>query len=259
MPKILRSNAIKIDADDVFRIEVLPPLNIIGIGNDFEECNVEIEEEFIEQESAQELREKIISEANEQAQKIVSNAEALAEEIIEKAKSDAALIAQEAEIKAEREGFDSGFEQGLAEAEGIKEEAQTVLEQAYMERTEIIESIEQDIVELICNILEKLLPNIAKFNHKVILGLIKQGIEGTTITGKVVVHVSKSDYETVVQNKEEILALLATSANLDIVMNLSLDKSDCIIETPFGDIDCSLGEQFNSLKENLCYILESGG
>jgi flagellar biosynthesis/type III secretory pathway protein FliH len=43
------------------------------------------------------------------------------------------------------------------------------------------------------------------------------------------------------------------------VKDLSLNPTDCIIETPYGNIDCSLERQMQDLIENLYYIYEQNG
>jgi len=202
------------------------------------------------------------------AANLVKNAERQAEEIINNAHAEAenkqAKILQDAEAEARRvidEARDSGYKEGIdnatSEGDVIKAEARQVLDDAHAEHKKMQESLEPEIVEMIIGITEKLLGNITKVNPKTILNIVKQGFAAAAISGDVTVYVSADDYENVLENKDELLALTDGSVKLQITKDLSLSPMDCVIETPFGDIDCSLGQQFESLRANLTYILNN--
>jgi len=209
------------------------------------------------EQDAQKSAAKIIHHAERQAEEIISNAR-------QAASDEQAMILQNAEAEAARiisEARDMGYQNGLdtaaREGEAIKTEAQQVLDNAISERIAMQESLEPEIVEMIIGITEKLLGNITEVNPAIITNLIKQGFSAAAISGNVTVYVSADDYEHVLKNKDELLTLTDGSVKLQITKDLSLSPMDCVIETPFGDIDCSLGQQFESLRANLTYILNS--
>ena len=217
----------------------------------------EPEDPAIKEKDAQKQAAKIIRHAERQAEEILTNALADAEarqsEVLQNAETEAARITSE----AHESGYKSGMDAATSEGEAIKAEARQVLEDAEAERKKMQESLEPEIVNMIIGITEKLLGNFAEINPKIIINLIKQGFAAATISGNVTVYVSAGDYDLVLANKDELLALTDGSVKLEITKDLSLSPMDCVIETPFGDIDCSLGQQFESLKANLTYIMNN--
>ena len=161
-----------------------------------------------------------------------------------------------------QEGYQKGMEEAKAEGDAIKEEAQGVLDSAIREREETRQAVEPDAVNLIINIVDKLLGNSVKINPALVVTLIRQGFAGATLHGQVTIRVSENDYQETVAHRDEIVAAASGmaagggTAEIEIVRDLSLGPTDCIIDTPFGGIDVSLTPQFEALKEHLLFLLE---
>jgi flagellar assembly protein FliH len=149
------------------------------------------------------------------------------------------------------------MERAQADGDLIREEAQQTLNDAIAERAAMQEALEPEIIEMIIGITEKLLGNIVEVNPAIIVNLVKQGFAAAAISGDVKVNVSAEDYDAVSKSKNELLALTDGASKVTVVKDLSLSPMDCVIETEFGNIDCSLGQQFESLKANLTYILNN--
>jgi len=197
----------------------------------------------------------IVQQARYQAEQIVNDARRAAAteqaNLISQAEAEAARITREASDRAYQEGMEIATREGDA----IKAEATKVLEQANAEREAMQKALEPEMVQLLIDIMDKLVGDAVKMNPSIIVNLIKQGLSSSTITGDVIVYVSAQDYDETIAKKDELLAITDGSVKLDIVKDLSLNSSDCVIETPFGSIDASLGQQHEALRENLTYIL----
>lgn len=189
---------------------------------------------------------RVVKEANEQAERIVSDANAQCEK-----------LKQETADEAKKLGYEEGYASAVRECEGLKRDAEKIHNAAVEARDKMFKNIEPDAIDLIIRIVRKLLNDIAELNPQVIQNLIVQGLTDVTVTGNIIIHVSKQDYDHVIENKEIILSRLESGANVEIVRDPALNKSDCIIETPFGNIDCSLEQQFESLKQNLYFIFNN--
>jgi flagellar assembly protein FliH len=96
-----------------------------------------------------------------------------------------------------------------------------------------------------------------EINPGVVTALIRAGFAGATLStkGEITVRVSAQDYEEVAAHKDEIMALVGGAAELSILQDMSLAPTDCLIDTPYGRIDCSLKPQYKALRENLVYLL----
>ena len=207
--------------------------------------------------SAKNKAKEIVQNAELQAEKIINDALAKAQQHQTDAREKAALDSAKLFAESREKGHKDGMDAAKQEGEAIKNEARQVLEEATAERARLLDNLEPEVVDLIIEITEKLLGKIPELNPALIINLIKQGFAGTNISGSVTVYVSADDYDAVIENKEDLLALTDGSVKLEITKDLSLSPMDCVIETPFGDIDCSLGQQFEALSSNLNLILNS--
>ncbi|HOQ17606.1 MAG TPA: FliH/SctL family protein [Defluviitaleaceae bacterium] len=209
----------------------------------------------IDNTSAEIIVQNILEKARYDANKMIHEAEKAAAELLDKARQEAIALKKETEEEAWKEGYEKGLQQGILEGEKIKSQAKEELKKAYLEKERIINEIEPQMVQLIIDILEKLLANSIKTNPQYILYLIRKGFsqvkEGNE---KIIIRVSDQDYPLVIESKEELIEDLGINNDIEIIKDSSLSCSDCIIETDFGNIDCSLGVQFEGLKEELLSI-----
>ena len=253
--RVLKVGTIEVDNENKVFINGVPPVD--------EAFDDSPSEEDVQAKKAMDLKKieskakKIVARAEEQAEQILAEARVGAnkerDSIISQAKTEAAALLVESKEKGYKDGMDSATQEG----EAIKAEATKVLNEARATRQEMLDNLEPEVVQIILDVIEKLLVTSVNINPAVIVNLIKQGLESSTITGDVKIYVSAQDYESAMEQKDDILALTDGSVKLEIVKDLSLNPADCVIETPFGSIDSSLGQQYEALRENLIYILSN--
>jgi len=252
--RVLKAGAVKLDTENKIIIDTAyqHPLQHLSDGQDDDE-SVARKKEI----QAQSMAIKIIQQAERQAEDILSNARISA--VQEQAAIRKSAESEATRIKADAQelGYKTGMDAATSEGNGIKAEANSILETAKAERAALEESLEPDMVGLILGIMEKLVGDTIALNPAIIVNLIKQGLASTAITGNIVIYVSPQDLEHVQAHKDELLALTDGSVNVEIVKDLSLNPHDCIIHTPFGDIDCSLDQQYEALRANITYILNN--
>jgi len=254
LSKILKSFAVAFDENAV-------NLDIPDIADFY------IEEDITEEEPLPEMTEE---EALTAAEQIIADAEEKAEQIINAAKTEGETAAVEFKRIAEAEMGElrervtaEAYEEGYAKAKEaetiILEEAENIKKQAYTEKDAALKNAEPEIVGLIADIVKKLLNGAFAVQPELISVLVKQGLSSVNTAGDITVHVSESDYAPVTADKDELLAIAGAGAGarIEIIKDLSLNPSDCIIETKFGNIDCSLGRQYESLKESLYFICKN--
>ena len=248
--KVIRRSAVNFDAEN----KVIIDTDHILTPKPDEAYEVEPEDK---EQQARNSAARIIKQAEQQAERILSEARRAASDdrdtIISAANAEADRITAEARAR----GYDEGISSATSEGNKIKAEARKVLQDANAERKAMEENLEPEMVSLIIRITEKIISDTVSISPAVIINLIKQGLESASLTGDVVIYASPQDYEIVTERKNELLALADGSVRMEIKKDLSLNPMDCIIETPFGDIDCSLGQQLEAIKANLTYILNN--
>ncbi len=262
MSKILKANCIKVDSDNKIEINIpafSPKAHDSKVPAAISFDEFAVTDELVEFDSDEEeyTSEEIMENAEAQAQEIIENAKKQAQEIIENAKNQ--IEAEKAEIyeDARAQGYEAGLLAAEKETQDLKDEAKKVLEQAVIEKEEIIDGIEGEMVDIISLIVQKLTSKGLIINNQIILNLIKQGLAQTNLKGELFIRVSEKDYDAVFENRDDFMKLADGSTSIEITKDFSLDLGDCVIETPFGNIDCSLSRQFEGLKQSLYYILEN--
>ncbi|MCL2398202.1 MAG: FliH/SctL family protein [Defluviitaleaceae bacterium] len=260
MPRVLKAATVYVDQENKVQIKnavIKPKLPEV-----IEEMLPEVSD-VAPEEQAQD----IVQQAHDDAAFILGQAEKEYEELITKGQKEVENLIVEAQSRMEEEGrrireeckiegYQEGIDSALEEATAIRTEAKTLLADTVKTCDQTRLDIEPDVVNLIINIVEKLLANAVNINPSVVVALIRAGFDSTTLSGQVVVRVSDNDYVSVMEYKEELTAVAKGAANVEIVRDVSLKSTECIIDTPYGGIDVSLTPQFESLRENLIYLLE---
>ncbi len=253
MSRIYKRNDIKVDSDSkvVIKHKDLPD-NVFVVDDVAEDIGMDHEESM-------KMFEEIINDAQEQANEIIQAAEEVAERIIREAeeKQDD-FISEYKEI-----GYAGGYEKGLEEGNLIgqqsydekKDELEKVINEAIEERHNILAAVEGEVIDLVLDIVKNITYGAFKLNPELLTVLVRRGISNATIQHKVSIKVSSDDYDNVVKNVDEFKKLIDSSKEIEILKDFSLLKNDCLLETEFGNIDCGLDEQLNSLKESLYIIL----
>lgn len=258
--RILRPGMYTIDQENkvVVDIVVPPPEAIIpGTGDEAADDNMAPGGSEHHKVTAEEQSKYLVSQAKAQGEQIVQDA-------IVEASAKRADILHKAGIEAEKlyenakaQGYKDGMDSCQAEGNAIRAEANALKEQAIADRKHAEDTLEPEIFDIIMGVVDKLIGTSVAINPAIVVNLIKQGLASATITGDVIVYVSPQDLEHVQAHKDELLALTDGSVKLEVVKDLSLNPTDCVIETPFGSIDSSLGQQYEQLRADLTYIFNN--
>ncbi|MCL2235348.1 MAG: FliH/SctL family protein [Defluviitaleaceae bacterium] len=263
--KIIKSHAVTVDtenqqsignsSDEVLAAAVTSAESVVDISV-VEESPVLPD---VDLEQTRERAQDIINNANRNASEILAAARADADRMIEDETAKLALererTIEEAREIGRTEGHAQGYADGQAKAQGIVDDAEALRLQTEQEREDALARFEGEIVKLISDVLDKIGDGKINANPDLILSLIRQGLGQSNFTGDVTLRVSAEDYDHVIANKADILTQIEGGANLEIIKDHSLGAADCLIETPFGVVDSSLGMQLEEVKRDLAQIL----
>ncbi len=195
------------------------------------------------------LYEYIVESANREAVRIVDEAKAIADSMISEAQRKAGDIAKESEKKGKEKGYDEGIKNAKAEYQSILDEAQCKKKEAYTEYNRILESIRDDMAQLVIKAVKRVVGEELKTGKEVILSMIRESISKCSNRDMLVIKVSPDDYDYVTENEHRIKALAEGAGELDIVSDPSLDSCSCIVETPCGYIDSGIKTRINKLEK----------
>ncbi len=220
-------------------------------------------------EEASKKGEAIVKEAKDKAEGIIDSAHAEYEKQLNNAYEKAKSIYEENKKRGYDEGYKLGKEEGYAEGyekgymEG-KEESEKLINEAleiknsYTSiRNNALREAEKDLIELVVSVYEKVLYDKVEDDEDYIVSLILNGIEELEIKEKLTIIVSEYDYEVVKKYEKAILSKASLIDSIDIRINSDMEKGDCILETSKGNIDVSLKNQLNEIKDLLYTILNN--
>lgn len=185
----------------------------------------------------------------EKAQKIIENAKIEAEEIISIAKKEAFDMKERVLEEAREKGYQDGMKESLAftaQKELEFQEKENLLQKNYEEQ---MERIEPEIAELLISLIGKISGVIMEDNKEIILYLIKSSMKNLGRCENFRIRVSKEDAPLVNENINILYDTNPDIARIEVFEEESFRKNQCIIETDFKMIDCSIDVQIKNLSE----------
>ncbi|WP_202708789.1 FliH/SctL family protein [Sporosalibacterium faouarense] len=215
--------------------------------------NIDAERNILEEKLAEANKryEEIIAEAQEKAKEIIDSAKSESESHIEEAYSKASNIVDE----ARKEGYEKGYNEGKTESDELIKEANQIKREYFTQRENLLNDLEDNIIELVINVCDKILGDLVEDNKEAILSIISKGIGSLNTREKMTIRVSEEDYDFVEMSKDRILAMANLVEDIEIKVDSSLEAGGCVIETSKGSVDSSLRTQFEEIKDLLQNLL----
>lgn len=192
-----------------------------------------------------------LEKAKAEAEEILAQARAKAEEILAQAQSEAETLCEQAKEEGRQEGYAEGNRNAQAEYEAMQEQLQAEDMRRQEEYEEKLKQLEPELVDVILDVVTKVTCVEAEAKKDIILHLIENALERVESSRQFLIHVSKEDYPFVTEQKERLLCGLPQNTELDIIKDVTLAQTQCMIETDGGVFDCSLGTQLEGLKADI--------
>ncbi len=175
-----------------------------------------------------------------------------AERMMAEAESQIESMRAEAFEEARTKGYQDGYNSGMAQVQTMKDEWSAKRTQLEAEYQQMVEELEPAFVETLRDVYE----HIFNVDLGIYGGLVTNLVMDTMLragnASNYIVHVSKQDYPQVIKEKERILEGTGTLAErLEIISDMTLAPSGCMIETENGVYDCSLGTELEELGRRL--------
>lgn len=185
------------------------------------------------------------AQARARALALVAEARQQAEEILNEARERAAEI----RLQAHQDGYHEGRAEGLEEARREMEEAMTLVRAAAREakqiRDRIILNSERQVVELVLDVVRKLVATELDQNPKVVVETVERAIKRAGSQRIVRIRVNPQDLETVT------VAFPEGTGDWDVVPDGAVSVGGCVIDTESGTIDARLETQLAEVERAL--------
>ncbi|MDF2723235.1 MAG: flagellar biosynthesis protein [Paenibacillus sp.] len=227
-------------------------------------------------EQSQEVQSEL-AEANAAKEQIIHDAESYAESLIAQATAEAKKLRNDAnsEIEswwrkrresdeqaaadAKKQGYEAGFQQGLAQAEAqvrgqyeqLLGEARTIIESAVAIKQQMIQESEPFLIELSCSIAEKIITRQLSLEPSWSIELIKKVLTRRREQGVITLCVSPEQFQFVADARDELALALDSQAELQIIPDPGVLSYGCVVRSSFGSIDAKIDTQLTEIKKAL--------
>ncbi|WP_198023268.1 flagellar assembly protein FliH [Virgibacillus sp. SK37] len=204
------------------------------------EISGQIDNLKIELEDLRTNKELLLNETNSEIQQAKQNWETEKHAYIESAKE---------------EGYQAGYIEGKEvahlEYRALIEQANSIVESAGIDYHATIEKHEESIIELAMYTAEKILRQQLEKSPQSFLPIVKSAIRELKDQSVISIYLHPANYETVLEQKEELLQVLEEDVRLAIYINDEIPENGCLIKHPFGQMDVGIDTQLNELRQVL--------
>lgn len=196
----------------------------------------------------------------EQAKAELSDVQQQAQQILDHAQAEAAALKAKTLEEAKAQGYREGYKQAMDEVGVLKEECRAREEQLEQEYSQAINELEPQFVENLTQIYEHIFKVDLSGYQQLVITLLTDAMQKIESAGNIIVHVAKENYVAVSEAKAELLEKTGLLAErMDIVPDMTLAPSQCMIETEGGVYDCSLETELEELTKKLTLLSYKGG
>lgn len=163
---------------------------------------------------------------------------------------------KEAERKAaQKEGYNSGYEEGRTDARREYseqlEEVNQLVQSAQADYYRTIEQHQEAIVQLAITTARKIINREIQAKEELVFLFVKDAMEELKDYSHINVYVHADQYQIMMDQKQELGQLLEDETMLSIYINNQLKEEECIIKHPFGQMEVGIDIQLKQIKDAL--------
>lgn len=187
----------------------------------------------------------------EMSSKLINDSKSEAKSILDQAKQEAEQIKKDAFATAKQKGYAEGYTKGEKETQKKKSEFEEKIKTLEEEYSQQLSRLEPQFVQIVASLIEKVTGILVEGKEEVILHLLHKALLNTDKSSQYNIKVANEDYDYLFSKKNVLLSVLPGNVQLEIIEDSSLNKNQCLIETDFRVIDCSLDVQLSNLITDL--------
>jgi len=191
----------------------------------------------------------------EAARGVIGKAQQQAEIIIRTARAEAENV-QDA---AREEGYRIGVTDGTQAAEELASRLESAIAEVARERASLLDSVEQEVLKLCVEAVEKIVRHEIKSDPRVVLRVIHACLRRVRDRNDVAVRVSPGEVELVKESREELLSAADGLDSFTIIDDRRITPGGCVVEAPSGDIDARVETQVDQVSKKLAETNSDGG
>ena len=167
-------------------------------------------------------------------------------------------VERESRESVEREAFQKGFEAGRASGQELAEKKVEAILSRFAEslkdladvRERLITETQKDIVRLAVEIAKRLVHREIGIDEEIVIALVRVALERLSAKAPVTVYLSPDDHAFLHRRLKGSPDLFG-ERELVLKPKKDLKRGDCILESPYGNVDGRMSEQFSHIERGL--------
>ena len=168
----------------------------------------------------------------------LQQAQEKADMIVQDAMEQANQIRNDAVEQGRNEGYNAGYQEGVAAAEALKDEIEQQRGDLEKEYQQIVDELEPEMVDILTQIYEHVFNIELREDKGIILHLLKTTLSRIEPGNDLIVHVSSDDYDDVMDERDTLQAAITSpNTTMEIIEDPLLKENECMIESDSGVFD----------------------
>lgn len=196
----------------------------------------------------EEIRTQSRLQAQQEAAAILAQARQEADNIMKVAQRNAMDIETTAREQGYKEGQRIGEKEVIAQIEPLREQFNHSIETLSQLYQHLGVKAEQDIVRLAIEIAQKIVRRQVSIDREITISLIRVALSRFNKHTLATIRLHPEDYKYALAHPEHLGELVELRADA------SISAGGCLIETPLGDVDARLEQQFAQIEQGLMDI-----
>lgn len=206
-------------------------------------------------EQAKREAEQILKRAQDESVKMLADAKGEIEQWWEERRQEDQQHIEAAVAAARKQGYDEGWAEAeknvLAEYESLLQEASAIVEKAHVDKERIIAEAEPFLLQLSIEIASKVIGKQLELSPQWIIEMIQNVLSRRKEQGLITLCVAPEHFAFVSEAREELMLVLDSQADLQIIPDKRVRDAGCIVRSSFGSIDARIDTQLAELKKAL--------
>ncbi len=200
--------------------------------------------------------EELMGEAQNEAEKILAEAKSQAEDLLEASRSEGEEIRQQAYKDGYEKGYQEGLEKSRSEMEKLSQQFRLLTENLAKEREELRKQYEQDLIDLVLLLTEKIIGTTAETKPEIISHIVSRVLNEAGEFEKAVIRVNPV-HLSYLEHFNEPNSLYYQKVQL--VEDTSLNPGECVVNCDNGFIEARISEQLEILKKSILDVTGHAG
>ena len=184
-------------------------------------------------------------------EELIAQAQAEIDEMHKEAEKNISFLKKRSMEEGKQQGYEEGRRMAMQELDAAKKELDAKAAAMEREYQKLIDELEPQFIKTITGIYEEIFKVELADYKDVLRHAIVNTIRKVEGSKDFLVHISRADYEKIIEQKELILNRISKQVTVELIEDATLKENECMIETNSGIFDCSIGVQLEELTKKL--------